>query len=233
MPDLKLDSYLTSYSKFNDWLIQKRYQELSKYFVGNSCLEMGCAEGSGTEFLLKRFKKVVTVDGSVKAINHIKKKHPTSKLQAINAYFENMNLGYVSFDTLVLAHILEHVDNPLIILKQAKKYAKPGSSIIIDVPNGNSLHRQIGVEMGLLKKCTDLNEADISIGHQRVYLPNTFRLEVENSGLKIKAFGGMFIKVLSNSQTEKVFDSKQLEALFKVGLANPEIAAEMFIVATI
>lgn len=229
----KLDEYLAGYTKFNDWLIQRRYKRLTEFFAGKSCLELGCAEGSGTKYLLEQFDSVVTVDGSIKAITTVKELYPTDRLQAVCSYFEDMDFGNERFDTIVMAHILEHVEDPITVLKQAKKFIAPGGSIIIDVPNGNSLHRQVGVEMGLLTEVSELNAADLSIGHRRVYLPDTFKKDIQKAGLKIKSFGGMFAKVTSNSQTEKVFNQEQLEALFKVGEANPDIAAEMYVIATV
>jgi len=231
MTDKKLDNYLSSYTRFNNWLIQQRYLELRKYFKGKTCLEMGSAEGTGTKFLLDYFDRVTVVDGSEEAVESVKRQYPSPKLTAIHSYFEDMDFGNQKFDTIVLAHILEHVDMPQVTLNQAKRFIKPDGVLIIDVPNGNSLHRQIGVKMGLLREKTELNDADLSIGHQRVYTPDTFKKEITDTGLKIVHFGGMFVKVLSNTQTEKVFDAKQLEALFAVGKDNPDIAAEMFIIA--
>jgi len=231
MLDTSLDSYLSNYTQFNDWLITRRYQHLMQYFVGKTCLEMGSAEGSGTPYLLKHFDKVTIVDGSREAVENVSKKLKSPKLNAIHSYFEDMDFGDTKFDTIVVAHILEHVSTPQETLQKAKSFLAPGGVIIVDVPNGNSLHRQVGVQMGLLNKNTQLNEADLSIGHQRVYTPDTFKKEIESAGLNIKIFGGMFIKVVSNKQTEKHFNKEQLEALFKVGEHNPEIAAEIFIIA--
>ncbi len=231
MVDKKLDNYLSSYGSFNNWLIQQRYTRLKRFFNGRSCLELGIAEGTGVKDLLAHFEKVTIVDGSKLAVEKVRKKYPESKLTCINTYFENMDLKEEKFDTVIMAHILEHVDNPQVVLKQAKQVLNPGGTIIIDVPNGDSLHRQLGVEMGLLEKRTQLNEADISIGHQRVYTPQTFQDEVLRAGLRILDAGGMFVKIVSNSQTEKYFDKEQLEALIKVGEDNPKIAAEIYIIA--
>lgn len=231
MADIKLDSYLASYDRFNDWLIKRRYKYLEKFFIGNSCLELGIAEGTGVDNLLERFGDVTVVDGSKKAIDSIKEKYKNTQLNAEHSYFEEMDLGNKKFDTILMAHILEHVDDPSVVIKKACEYLSPRGVMIIDVPNGNSLHRQVGVKMGLLKKSTDLNEADLSIGHQRVYTPESFKEEIKSAGMKTVELGGMFIKVVSNSQTEKVFDDKQLEAFFKVGVDNPGIAAEIYAVA--
>lgn len=228
----RLDDYLKAYTSFNDWLIERRYQYLARYFCGKSCLEMGSAEGQGTKHLLEHFKELTVVDGSRKALERIRKELNSPKLSLVHAYFEDMEFTE-KFDTIIMGHVLEHVDSPLKVLRQAKKYLHSNGVMIIDVPNGNSLHRQIGVKMGLLKEKTDLNEADLSIGHQRVYTPETFKQEILKSGLIIQRFGGMFIKVLSNAQTEKILNEEQREAFFLVGTDNPDIAAEIYAVANV
>jgi len=65
-----------------------------------------------------------------------------------------------------------------------------------------------------------------------VYTPDTFREEIRQAGLGIQTFGGVFIKILSNAQTQATFDAEQLRALLAIGERYPEIAAEMYVVAT-
>ncbi len=227
-PEKDLDGYIKNYTPFNDWLISRRYEYLAQFFVGSSCIELGSAEGSGTPFLHDHFAEVTVVDGSRDALDAVERKIKSQRLTTVHSYFEDLDLGDKKFDTVVLAHILEHVDDPKAVLSKARELVADGGVIVVDVPNGDSLHRQVGVSMGLLDHNTELNAADLSIGHQRVYTPTSFQTELESAGLVVERFGGMFIKVLSNAQTEQVFNDDQLEALFTVGAQNPEISAEIF-----
>lgn len=93
MVDAKLDSYLANYTKFNDWLIQRRYEHLSQYFAGKCCLELGSAEGSGTPYLLDSFDEVTIVDGSKDALRSVAKKLASPKLTAVHSYFEDLDLN--------------------------------------------------------------------------------------------------------------------------------------------
>lgn len=230
MPDSRLDGYLANYTPFNDWLIARRYEYLAQFFTGTSCLELGSAEGSGTPFLLNHFEQVTIVDGSFEAVDTVVRTLDNPRLTAVHAFFEDLDLGDARFDTVVLAHILEHVDDPCRLLRMARSLVANEGVIIVDVPNGDSLHRQVGVHMGMLTHNIQLNEADHSIGHQRVYTPHAFRSELERAGLTVSSTGGMFIKVVSNAQTEAIFDRDQLDALFAVGVSNPDIAAEIYAV---
>lgn len=225
----ELNSYISNYTGFNSWLIKKRYEHLSQYFRGKTCLELGVGDGSGTGFLVDKFKYVTVVDGSEDAIHNISEKYPETNRFITN--FEDLSFPkFVQFQTIILAHVLEHVDSPKDLLEKAYSFLAPGGVLIVDVPNGDSIHRQLGVELGLLNKRYDLNETDISIGHKRVYSYEEFIMQILSLPIKpaqVK-FGGMFLKVLSETQSEKVFTEEQLDAFFEIGAANPEIAAEIY-----
>ncbi len=231
MPKANLDEYVAGYTDFNGWMADKRYAHYKQYYTGRTSLELGPAEGQGTAYLLDHFDKVVSVDGSQAFIDQLNKMYgDNKKFTAICSYFEDLKLDE-RFDTIVLGHILEHVDSPGEVLRIAGKFLSDKGVIIADVPNGNSLHRQLGVKMGLLSKNTELNDSDISVGHQRVYTPDTFRDEVKNAGFEIVTFGGVLIKVVSNTQMQEQFSQQQLDAMVEIGVDNPEIAADIFIVA--
>lgn len=228
-----LDTYkFSTKDGFNAVLLQLRYKELSKYFIGDSCLELGCADGEGTKLLLPWFKKIVAVDGSAKLLRRAKKEIFQEQVQFIHSYFEQLSLNE-KFDTVLLTHILEHVDNPKEILLIAKKFVKKNGVIIVDVPNAKSLHRQIGVKLGMINSIYQLNDADISIGHKRVYDTNTFSEEIKKAGLTIKIQSGIFLKPFSNSQMADLLDEKSIRAFNELGKEHPEIAAEIFAVCTV
>lgn len=228
MEDLNNYNFSTK-TGFNSVLLKLRYEEIAQYFKGDNCLELGSADGEGTKILLKHFKKVVAVDGSskflIKARNEIKNK----KVTFINAKFEKLKLEN-KFDTIILAHILEHVANPVEILKVARKYLAKNGVVIIDVPNANSIHRQVGVYMGMLETVFQLNDTDKSIGHKRVYDKKSLQKDVSKSGLRVVREGGVFLKPFSNTQLEKMLNKNAINAFNEVGKKYPEIAAEIFVI---
>lgn len=225
----ELDSYLKNYTNFNSYLIHKRYQFFKQFFRGTHALEIGVGDATGTATLVTHFNHVTVVDGSTEAIKAIAHRYPSTSRHIQN--FENLAFPeHTFFHTIILAHVLEHVDDPHALLQRALSFLSPSGVLIVSVPNANSLHRQIGVELNLLKNTTDLNETDLSLGHKRVYTQDEFIKEIFQLPLKPSAykFGGMFLKVLSNDQTEKTFNKPQLDAMFKVGVQNPSISADLF-----
>jgi 2-polyprenyl-3-methyl-5-hydroxy-6-metoxy-1,4-benzoquinol methylase len=198
-----LDKYNFSTEKgFNPVLLKLRYDDFKKYFKGDSCLEFGCADGEGTKILLRYFDKVVAVDGSEKLINKAKNKIKNKKAVFICSLFEKFKINE-KFDVIVLAHILEHVENPVQVLKSAKEFLKKDGIMIIDVPNAKSIHRQIGVLMGMIESEYSLNDADLSIGHRRVYDLKLLKEDVKKAGLRKIYERGVFMKPFSNKQMDK------------------------------
>jgi 2-polyprenyl-3-methyl-5-hydroxy-6-metoxy-1,4-benzoquinol methylase len=192
---------------------------------------LGSSDGQGTEYLIQSFERTVAVDGSSDAISALRKRFAhEAGLETVHSYFADLKLKE-EFDTVIAAHVLEHVDDPAAVLAVAKNHLSRDGVLIVDVPNARSIHRQAGVEMGLLNDITDLNEADLSIGHKRVYTPEALRLEIEAAGLRIKTFGGVFLKFLSNAQTERLLDEEQQRALLELGKKLPELASEIYVVA--
>ena len=124
------------------------------------------------------------------------------------------------------------MENPVQILKLCKEWLADGGRIISAVPNSNSIHRQAAVLMGLLNSTKQLNETDKSIGHRRVYDLETLKNDFLQSGLKIINSGGYWLKPLSNSQIECDWTNEMIDAFLKLGEKYPDIAGEIYIVAT-
>lgn len=228
-----LDEYKFSTKEgFNSTLIKLRYDYLSKSFKGKSCLELGCADGEGTKILLNYFDRIVGVDGSERLIKKARKEIKNKKVDFVVSYFESLNLNE-KFDTVFLGHILEHVEDPVRVIFSAKKFLRKKSVMLVDVPNALSVHRQVGVLMGMLSSVYSLNEADISIGHRRVYDLNKLEEDVKKAGMKVVETGGLFLKPLSNSQLEKILDKKGIVAFNEVGKRYPNIAAEIYVICSL
>ncbi|RKX92674.1 MAG: class I SAM-dependent methyltransferase [Spirochaetes bacterium] len=221
------------WGNFHKKLVYYRYLTASKFFKGNTVLEMGIADGEMTEYLFKHFDKVVGLEGSEHFIEEVKHRFPeyfkSGRLELIHSLFEEYK-SEAKFDTILAGHILEHMENPIEILTRIKDWLVDDGIIIILVPNANSLHRQAGVKMGLLKKVDERNDLDRKLGHRRVYSSETLKRDIKSAGLKIKEMGGVFLKPLTNAQIERWFTKEMMDAFYELGKEYPEIAAEIYAV---
>jgi 2-polyprenyl-3-methyl-5-hydroxy-6-metoxy-1,4-benzoquinol methylase len=191
-------------------------------------LELGPAEGLMTAKLLSNFKSVSVVEGSTVFCEMLRGQFQDLKIY--NSYFEDFECD-LKFDNIILGHVLEHVDDPVLVLRHIKGFLKPGGLIFAAVPNARSIHRQAAVIMKLLETESSLNDLDIHHGHQRVFNPESFREVFIKAELPVTIFGGYWLKPLSNGQIEATWTEDMLSAFMDLGERYPDIAGEIYIVS--
>ncbi len=195
-----------------------------------SILEMGPAEGKATRKLDEYFQQVHVVDASPSYLKLIENELPNVKTYL--SFFEDF-IPSQKYDNILMSHVLEHVEEPDLVLEVALKWLKPNGKIFASVPNSNSVHRELGVRMGLLQTHNQLNESDLKIGHRRVFNMKEFKLLFRRPNLRIIKSGGFFLKFFSNKELEEHFSDEFLEGLMSIGELAPEKAAELYIIATL
>jgi 2-polyprenyl-3-methyl-5-hydroxy-6-metoxy-1,4-benzoquinol methylase len=220
----------SSETGFNARLIDFRFDAMRPYLEGRaSCVELGSSDGRMTERLATIFPVDLTaVDGTAAYVDEVARR--LSQVTAVHSLFEEYAPGR-RFEAAVLGHVLEHVADPVTVLQAARELLEPGGVAIVTVPNADSIHRHVGVAMGMLGAVTELNEADHRIGHRRVYTREELERDVTASGLNVHHAGGVFLKPLSNGQIEEQWSEDLVQAFYEVGKRFPEICAELMIVA--
>lgn len=198
-----------------------------KNLTGGMAVQLGLGDGFVAEQLCKYYKRLVVVEGSEEVIKENFNK--AAGYEIIHSLFEEYE-PLEKFDIMLGNHVLEHVNDPVHVLKQVKKWMKPGARAIFTVPNATSLHRRIGVEMGMLKVLHEFNKQDIELGHQRVYNIYQFTEDIRNAGFEILETGGYMVKLVSNHQM-KSWPKELLEAIFKISVSLPaEICSNISVI---
>lgn len=226
---LSADFYLNEQLDFDRELIKYRYETIKPYFKVGNALELGCGDGEMTRYLINDFLHLTTVDGSRELLDVIPEYTNHTK---VHSYFETFEPN-AKYETIILEHILEHVDDPVHIMCLAKEWLKDNGVMICGVPNANSIHRLAAVKMGLLKSPTELNARDHSLGHQRVYDFDSFERDIRSAQLNIIAKGGVFLKPLSNVQIEKDWTKEMMDGFHELGKDFPNIAAEIYCICNV
>ena len=209
--------------------IRYAFKVFERHLRGDSILEMGPAEGVMTEQLAATGRALTVVDGSETFCKALASRF--AHVTVVHALFEDFEPDE-RFDNIVLGHVLEHVREPIDIVERAARWLAPRGRMLAAVPNARSCHRQAAVLMGLLASEDALNESDVHHGHRRVFNPESFRECFLRAGLAIEIFGGYWLKPLSNKQIERTWTPAMLDAFMALGERYPDIAAEMYVVAT-
>jgi len=209
-----------------------------EYFIGDTFLELGCATGESTISLLKFASVIDVVEGSKINIDVTKKKLGlVPKYNTVVNFYKNFweEFDYKNnyYTDILFFRGLEHIENPSIVLKRLYHALKPGGRLHIVVPNAQSLHRKIGVSMGLLKEIHELNERDKRVGHKRVFDISTLIEVVQSNEFRVVDWCGVMLKILSNKQMQKLCrdDLSLARAFFEVGREIPDKCAELYLCA--
>lgn len=218
--------YLDQQLDFDRRMIRFRYAALEPYLRGPAGLELGSAEGEMTHLLLPHFASLTIVDAAGALLDRIPDASTLRKVRSLFEAFEPPE----RFDTIVMEHVLEHVDDPVALASRAREWLAPGGRLLVGVPNAHSIHRLAAVKMGLLAAPGDLNDRDHLLGHRRVYTPQSLQADVEAAGLRVVARGGVFFKPVSNSQIEAHWDERMIDGFHQLGRDFPDLAAEIFVV---
>lgn len=127
--------YLRNYKEFIK-IFNQMLNLIEKYKDPGKILDIGCGLGLLLYLANKRGWESNGIEISTFASNFAKNK---LKLNVINS--DNLNSFQDNFfDVIVVNHVLEHIENPLVLLKQIKKKLNINGILFIGVPNINGLY---------------------------------------------------------------------------------------------
>lgn len=223
------DWHLSMYGKLmSDKIKSRNYKSVLSLGIGHSVVSM-----SFIKLLDTNLDYYHLVEGSPEIINNFRKKYNSPKIELFESYFETFD-PKVKYDAIEMGFVLEHVDDPFLVINKFKEFLNPNGAMFIGVPNANSLHRLIGHKAGLLDDLKKLSEYDLQFGHKRYFDLKTLREMVLKAGLKIADEKGLMLKPITGDQIKTLgWDSKIIQALLEIGLDYPEISNCIYLEATI
>jgi ubiquinone/menaquinone biosynthesis C-methylase UbiE len=129
-----------SYSpfKFNAYL-NARYKMVFNFLgdiKGKTVVDMGAGDCALTSLMAEKGAKVIAVDNSKEGLEYGKDNFEKKKLKGefLVADIYNMPLASASANIVVSSDVIEHLDDPEKLLKEASRILKTGGQIIISTP---------------------------------------------------------------------------------------------------
>ncbi len=203
------------------------------FFKQGSLLELGSYKGNFTKRLLPYFDDVTCVEASYLGIEEAKKTI-SSPVTFINALFEEAILPK-RYDNIVLTHVLEHLDDPVLVLKRInEEWLSENGRFFLVCPNANAPSRQIAVKMGLITHNCAVTTAEAEHGHRCTYTLDTMERDAVAAGLKVIHRSGIFFKALANFQWDRllqtdIISKEYLEGCYKLGQQYPDLCSSIFL----
>lgn len=230
-----VDSLNFKYAYNFDYDILHPYmiRSFEPFFNKGNVLELGSFKGDFTKRLLPYFDDITCVEASDVAIVEARKKLG-DKVKFVNSLFENITLSE-RYDNIVLTHVLEHLDDPVAVLKRINdEWLADDGRFFLVCPNANAPSRQIAVKMGLITHNAAVTPAEAEHGHRFTYTLDTLERDAASSGLKVVYRSGIFFKALANFQWDHllktdIISKEYLEGCYKLGQQYPDLCSSIFL----
>lgn len=142
----------------------RKYQfDLIKKYIGKNILEVGAGDRSFTKQIvnnIENIEHILSIEPSITLMEVYKDKYQLPDY----CDFRSLDLFDLTpqenglFDTIILVHVLEHVEHDKSALSHLYSLLAPGGKVLIEVPAMPSLY----------------SEHDKSLGHYRRYNKKTF-----------------------------------------------------------
>lgn len=203
------------------------------FFNKGSLLELGSYKGNFTRRFLSYFDDITCVEASDVAVVEAKKKLG-EQVKFVHSLFENATLP-MHYDNIVMTHVLEHLDDPVMIMKRVNdEWLAENGRFFLVCPNANAPSRQIAVKMGLISHNAAVTRAEAEHGHRRTYSLDTLERDAVEAGLKVVHRSGIFFKALANFQWDKllhtdIISKEYLEGCYQLGQQYPDFCSSIFL----
>lgn len=203
------------------------------FFKEGSCLEMGSFKGAFTDRLLTKFNTVDCLEASDVAANETKERLG-NKVNITVSMFEDAAVDK-KYDNIVLTHVLEHIDDPVAVLKKVNdEWLSENGRFFLVCPNANAPSRQIAVKMGLISHNSAITPAEAKHGHKITYTLDTLERDAKAAGLNVVYRSGIFFKALANFQWDQllqtdIISKEYLEGCYQLGQQYPDLCSSIFL----
>lgn len=196
-------------------------------------LELGSFKGDFTRRLAPLFDDVTCVEASDEAVR-VASQRLGDNVTFVNSRFEEAVLP-TRYDNIVLTHVLEHIDDPIAVMKRINdEWLAEGGRFFLVCPNANAPSRQIAVKMGLITHNAAVTPAEAEHGHRCTYTLDTLERDATQAGLKVVYRSGIFFKALANFQWDRllatdIITQEYLDGCFKLGQQYPDLCSSIFL----
>lgn len=157
------------------------------------------------------------------------------RITGINKPFEyDEDIEKQGLDFIICASLLHELENPRQLVRDIYKISNDSTRVLINVPNANSFHRVLAMNMGLIKELKEFSDRNRYYQQHSVFDMQDIVQLVEECGLKIVEKGYLFLKPFTHTQMfemmkNNIIDETVLDGLYKMTDMYPELGSEIWL----
>lgn len=213
---------------------RKKILEIIKKYSPQNILEIGC--GSEPLFQYADDVRFTIVEPAQEFYdNALALAGGNERIVCFQGFFEDVsNQLTEEYEMVICSSLLHEVEMPDRLLGAIRQVCSKDTVVHINVPNANSMHRLLGMAMGLLKDVHDMSGNNVDFQQNNVFDSDNLRKMVEDNGFVVIEEGSFFVKPFSHKQMyamveKEIINETVLDGLYKLGDYMPEFGSEIYV----
>ena len=149
----------------------------------------------------------------------------------IEEVFAKIDDGY---DLILLSGLLHEVPDAYKLMQVCFELCHANTVLHINVPNANSLHRLLAVEMGLISHTHEQSKLQKTLQQPRIFDLNSLEQLAKITGFSVLEQGSYFVKPFTHAQmhalqTSGFLSTAMLDGLFHLTKHLPNAGSEIYL----
>lgn len=238
MRDIK--NYTESYSrsafeKYQAVFRRRKTLEILKRYCPKRILEIGCGLDPLFQYVDWPVTDYTIVEPSDIFIENARSLSDEEWIHFINCeYKATKELKDHGFDFIICSGLLHEVEGPVTFLKELMAICDKDTIVYINVPNANSIHRLLALEMQMIKDTHEMSKNNKILQQNNVFDMTTLSDMIESVNFKIIDKGSFFIKPFTHEQMyqmikQGILTEDMLDGLYKLTKYIPDLGSEIWI----
>lgn len=235
-----IDKYTKEYNKagFEKYQVayrRKKILEIINKYKPKRILEIGCGMEPLFSYIKYNYEIYYVVEPSKVFFDNAQILAKEKNIVCYNDFFyPKKELIDTQFDFILCSGLLHELEQPEELLEGILEISNLNTIVHFNVPNANSLHRLIAVNMGLISDEHELSDKNILYQQHMVYDLNMLVGLVQKYGFNILDKGSYFVKPFSHDQMyqmikENIINDKIMDGLYELIKYIPLYGSEIFV----
>lgn len=203
-----VDTYVERYdpdTDFDRWYTVATAEAIGRWLgPGQRILELGCATGLMTSMLAGQGRRIWAVDRFAAYLDRARARELPGVEWIEGDVYDDHGTGTV--DHVVATDLLHELPDPARFLDRCAAALAPGGLLHLAVPNPDSLHRLVAVEMGLIEDAAVLSETSAALGHVGHLTRGAVLDLLADAGFRPERQEGVMLKPLPNADLARLPD---------------------------
>jgi 2-polyprenyl-3-methyl-5-hydroxy-6-metoxy-1,4-benzoquinol methylase len=138
------------------------------------------------------------------------------------------------FDLILVSSLLHELSDCGPLLVAVRRLCAPDTVVHANVPNANSFHRLLALEMGLIGEVTETSDLQKALQQPRAFTLETLTALADSQGFSVFERGSYFVKPFTHGQMLELQEQgfltgRMLDGLWGMARHLPDMGSEIFV----